>query len=76
MTDLIPADYIESRIFLIRGRKVMMDVDLARIYGVSTENLNKAVRRNMNRFPADFMFELNRHDTPWSARRFPATLQA
>jgi hypothetical protein len=55
---VIPADGIEQRIFLIRGHRVMLDSDLAALYGVETKNLNKAVRRNLSRFPADFMFQL------------------
>ncbi|OFZ55983.1 MAG: hypothetical protein A2428_09550 [Bdellovibrionales bacterium RIFOXYC1_FULL_54_43] len=47
---------IENRIYLIRGKKVMLDTDLAVLYGVTTFNLNKAVQRNMKRFPEDFMF--------------------
>ena len=50
---------IERKIYLIRGRKVMFDKDLAALYGVTTGNLNKAVARNMRRFPEDFMFQLN-----------------
>jgi hypothetical protein len=49
---------IESRIFLIRGQKVMLDADLATLYEVLTKNLNLAVRRNRKRFPEDFMFQL------------------
>lgn len=49
---------IESRIYLIRGQKVMLDADLAVLYAVTTKALNQAVRRNINRFPADFMFQL------------------
>lgn len=49
---------ITSRIFLIRGHKVMVDKDLARIYGVSTKRLNQQVHRNLQRFPLDFMFQL------------------
>ena len=49
---------IISQIYFIRGRKVMLDSDLARIYGVETRRLNQAVKRNQDRFPADFMFEL------------------
>lgn len=49
---------IESRIYLIRGQKVLLDRDLAILYGVTTFNLNKAVRRNIQRFPRDFMFQL------------------
>jgi hypothetical protein len=51
-------DEIMSQIYFIRGRKVMIDSDLARIYGVTTARLNQQVRRNKDRFPADFMFEL------------------
>ena len=54
----VPAEIIEKRIFLIRGRKVMLDVHLAELYGVSTGVLNQAVRRNADRFPSDFMFQL------------------
>lgn len=50
---------IESKIYLIRGRKVMIDSDLAELYAVETKNLNKAVRRNIERFPSDFMFQLS-----------------
>ena len=58
MLTVIP-DRIESKIFLIRGKKVMLDRDLAALYGVETRTLNQAVRRNPERFPADFMFQLN-----------------
>jgi phage regulator Rha-like protein len=53
---------IKNYIFLIRGHKVMLDRDLARLYGVTTGNLNKAVKRNIDRFPEDFMFQLNRNE--------------
>jgi hypothetical protein len=56
--DMIPPELIESKILLIRGKKVMLDHDLAVLYGVTTGNLNKAVRRNIDRFPEDFMFQL------------------
>ena len=49
---------IESRIFLTRGQKVMRDADLAELYGVETRRLNEQVRRNSERFPEDFMFQL------------------
>jgi hypothetical protein len=49
---------VERRIYLIRGEKVMLASDLAALYGVSTSGLNQAVRRNRNRFPPDFMFQL------------------
>jgi phage regulator Rha-like protein len=59
-TTIIPVEVIERRIFLIRGQKVMLDRDLAEIYGVATKVLNQAVRRNLDRFPEDFMFQLTR----------------
>ena len=58
MKALIPQKIIEKRIFMIRGHRVMLDRDLAQLYGVKTGNLNKAVDRNINRFPVDFMFRL------------------
>ncbi len=60
--DLIPAEIIERRIFILRGRKVMLDRDLAALYGVETRSLNQAVRRNLDRFPTDFMFSLTREE--------------
>ena len=55
---VLPAERLERRIMLMRGQKTMLDVDLARLYGVKTKALNQAVRRNAARFPADFMFTL------------------
>ncbi|MFA7252234.1 MAG: ORF6N domain-containing protein [Candidatus Paceibacterota bacterium] len=55
----VPSDTIISRIFYIRGKKVMFDSDLAKLYEVETKNLNKAVNRNKDRFPSDFCFRLN-----------------
>lgn len=54
----ISTEWIERKIYIIRGERVMLDSDLAEIYGIKTFNFNKAVKRNMNRFPADFMFQL------------------
>ena len=54
----IPAERLEQAIRFIRGQKVMLDADLAVLYGVTTSNLNKAVARNRDRFPPDFMFQL------------------
>jgi ORF6N domain len=54
----VPIERIESAILFIRGHKVMLDCDLAALYGVKTFNLNKAVKRNTDRFPEDFMFQL------------------
>lgn len=59
---IVPNEKIENRIFLIRGKKVMFDRDLARLYGVETRDLNKAVKRNLNRFPEDFMFQLTKNE--------------
>jgi hypothetical protein len=59
---LIPVGRIERSIFLVRGQKVMLDRDLARLYGVETRSLNQAVRRNIGRFPEDFMFRLTREE--------------
>lgn len=58
MDALIPSEAIEKKIFLIRGQKVMLDMDLAILYEVGVKVLNQAVRRNIERFPADFMFQL------------------
>ena len=55
---LVPAETITDKIFLIRGQKVMLDADLALLYGVSTRRLNEQIRRNRGRFPEDFAFVL------------------
>jgi hypothetical protein len=55
---LVPAERIERAVLLIRGEKVMLDIDLAAIYGVTTKRLNEQVKRNLTRFPSDFMFQL------------------
>ncbi len=55
---LLPVERIERAILLIRGQKVMLDADLARLYGVTTKRLNEQVKRNRGRFPKDFMFRL------------------
>jgi hypothetical protein len=62
MKELIPVEIIEKKIYLIRGHKVMLDRDLAELYGVETRVLNQAVRRNIDRFPEDFMFALTREE--------------
>jgi hypothetical protein len=80
--DLVPIERIESKIFLIRGQKVMLDVDLAFLYGVEVKVLNQAVKRNTDRFPADFMFQLSSNEfdnlrsqfvtsSSWGGRRYP-----
>jgi hypothetical protein len=59
---MIPVERIAHAIYLIRGDKVILDEDLARLYGVSTRALNQAVKRHKNRFPSDFMFPLTRQE--------------
>lgn len=59
----MPTEIIENKIFLIRGVKVMLDSDLAKLYGVPTKVFNQAVRRNIERFPNDFMFQLSKEET-------------
>jgi hypothetical protein len=56
---LVPVEIIERKILLIRGQRVMIDNDLAALYEVSNKVLNQAVKRNLRRFPTDFMFQLN-----------------
>ena len=57
-----------TRWSVIRGQKVLLDADLAELYGVATSNLNKAVKRNLDRFPGDFMFQLTSQE--WDSLRF------
>jgi hypothetical protein len=61
-TTLLPIEQISSSILLVRGHRVIVDRDLAAIYGVKTGRLNEAVKRNAQRFPADFMFQLTREE--------------
>lgn len=56
---IVPTALISQKIYFVRSTRVMLDADLARLYGVATKNLNKAVKRNANRFPSDFMFQLS-----------------
>ena len=74
MSALIPTEQIEKKILLIRGRKVMLDGDLAPLYGVSVKRLNEQVRRNPKRFPPDFMFQLAASESE-SLRSHFATLK-
>ena len=62
MKRLSSVEKIENKIFQIRGKKVMLDRDLAELYGVSTKALNQGVKRNSKRFPDDFMFKLSKHE--------------
>ena len=81
MKELLPAEIIESKILLIRRHKVMIDSDLAALYGVETKNLLRAVKRNINRFPSEFMFQLDKEEvnnlrlhfgtsSQWGGRRY------
>ena len=63
---IIPQEIIETKILVIRGKKVMLDRDLARLYGVPTGRLNEQVKRNFKRFPDDFIFQLSKEEmTNW-----------
>ena len=62
MNEIIPIEIIENKIFVIRGRKVMLDSDLAHLYEVETRIINRNVKRNISRFPEDFMFELTKQE--------------
>jgi len=78
---LVPVEIIQNKIYLVQGHKVMFDHDLAQLYGVMTKNLNKAVRRNLERFPADFAFTLTKEEfrnlrfqfgtSSWGGGRYP-----
>ncbi|KAF0144572.1 MAG: hypothetical protein FD156_1747 [Nitrospirae bacterium] len=81
MKTLIPVEMIEKKILMIRGEKVMLDADLSELYGVETKMLVRAVKRNANRFPADFMFQLDKAEfenlrfqfgtsSHWGGRRY------
>jgi hypothetical protein len=76
MTQLIPIERVENRILSIRGQRVMLDRDLAEMYGVETGNLNKAVSRNIERFPNDFMFVLTTDELAQLREQFPNDLWA
>lgn len=59
---LVPTERIVERILILRGQKVLLDLDLAALYGVSTKRFNEQVKRNLNRFPSDFMFKLSEEE--------------
>jgi hypothetical protein len=69
-TESIAPPQVERAILLVRGQRVMLDRDLAAMYGVTTSNLNKAVQRNRSRFPADFMFQLTADEAEASRFQF------
>ena len=62
MTNIVPIEKVTEKIYHIRGVKVMVDKDLAALYGVKNKVLKQAVRRNIDRFPVDFMFELSKKE--------------
>jgi len=69
MTSLVPVEVITNKIYLIRGKKVMLDRDLAELYGIETKVLKQAVRRNIKRFPDDFMLEMTKTEfTNWRSQ--------
>ncbi|RJQ13932.1 MAG: ORF6N domain-containing protein, partial [Nitrospiraceae bacterium] len=74
MNEIIPIEVIQQKIFLIRAHRVMLDTDLADLYGVTVKRLNEQVKRNLNRFPPDFMFQLNEEEHQ-SLRSHFATLK-
>jgi len=68
-TLMVPDEVIMNKIYYIRGKKVMLDMDLAGLYGLETKQLKRAVRRNLKRFPEDFMFELTSDElTDWRSQ--------
>ncbi len=72
---ILPAELIENKIYLIRNKKVMLDSDLAELYDVGTKVLNQAVKRNIARFPEDFMFQLNKEEASGLSRSQIVTLK-
>ena len=74
MDSVVPAELIERKIYLIRGHKVLLDSDLAELYGVEVKHLKRQVRRNITRFPEDFMFQL-RKEEHYSLRSHFGTLK-
>ena len=75
LKETIPQEILESKIFVIRGHKVMLDRDLAALYGVETKVLNRAVKRNLLRFPDDFIFQLTKTENLERSRRQFGTLK-
>ena len=63
MANLVSVEIVAAKIFVVRGKKVMLDRDLAKLYGVQTYRLNEQVKRNMERFPEDFMFQLTKEES-------------
>jgi ORF6N domain len=72
----VSVQFVERRIYLIRGHKVMIDEDLAELYDVSTHRLNEQVKRNLKRFPEDFMFQLTKEETETLRSQFATSRSA
>ncbi|OGR43890.1 MAG: DNA-binding protein [Elusimicrobia bacterium GWA2_61_42] len=78
--EIVPQEFIASKIYIVRGHKVMLDSDLASLYGVTTKSLNQAVSRNLDSFPPDFMYKLKASEqenlrfqigtSRWGGRRY------
>ena len=73
--ELVTADNIQNKVYTIRGQQVMLDADLAEIYGYEVKRLNEQVKRNINRFPEDFMFRFNEDELELISRSQFATLK-
>ena len=64
ITEMVTIENIQNSVYIIRGQQVMLDYDLAKIYGYEVKRLNEQVKRNIARFPEDFMFQLNKEEIP------------
>jgi hypothetical protein len=76
MTNIIHIEAITDKIYSIRGKRVMLDMDLSQLYGVETKQLKRAVKRNIDRFPTDFMFELSKSELSDWRRQFGTSNRA
>ena len=70
MTEVMSVDNIQSKVYVIRGQQVMLDYDLAEIYGYEVKRLNEQVKRNIARFPEDFMFQLTKNEIDFVKSQF------
>ena len=73
--EIITVEGIRNRVYMIRGMQVMLDSDLAEIYGYDLKAMNQQVKRNINRFPEDFMFQIDKDEIPYSLKSQFATLK-
>lgn len=74
--ELMSVDNIRNRVYIIRGQQVMLDADLAEIYGYEVKALNQQVKRNIDRFPEDFMFQLTRNEVEFVKSQFVTSRMA